>query len=64
MSAALQIAAAANVRLCLVLLDFAWLDDPLRRAALDSSAFADRVLDPFLEKFGGHQAIHSLDIIN
>jgi hypothetical protein len=64
MSAAIDVATATNVRLCLVLLDFAWLDDPLRRAALDSSAFADRVLDPFLDKFGRSEAIHSLDIIN
>ena len=64
MSAALEIAAASKVRLCLVLVDFAWLDDPAGRAALDSGAFADRVLDPFLEKFGRSDAIHSFDIIN
>lgn len=64
MSAALEIAAATRVRLCLVLVDFAWLDDAVRRAALDSSAFADRVLDPFLEEFGRSESIHSLDIIN
>ena len=64
MSAALEIAAASGVRLCLVLVDFAWLDDPARRAALDSTAFADRVLDPFLDKFGRSESIHSLDIIN
>ncbi len=64
MSAALEIATASKVRLCLVLVDFAWLDDPARRAALDSSAFVDRVLDPFLDKFGRSDAIHSLDIIN
>ncbi len=29
--------APSSVRLCLVLVDFAWLDDPARRAALDSS---------------------------
>lgn len=64
MSAALEIASAARVRVCLVLVDFAWLDDPLRRAALDSPAFADRVLDPFLETFGRSDAIHSMDVIN
>jgi hypothetical protein len=64
MSAALEIAAAARVRLCLVLVDFAWLDDPVRRLALESPAFADRVLDPFLERFGRSDAIHSFDIIN
>src|SRR5687767_163615 len=30
MDAALDIAAAANVGLCLVLVDFAWIDDPVR----------------------------------
>jgi hypothetical protein len=64
MNAALEIAAASRVRLCLVLVDFAWLDDPVRRVALESSAFADRVLDPFLDRFGRSDAIHSLDIIN
>ena len=64
MDAAIEIATATNVRLCLVLVDFAWLDDPVRRAALDTGAFADRVLDPFLARFGRSDAIHSLDIIN
>lgn len=64
MSAALEIATSTKVRLCLVLVDFAWLDDPQRRAALDSGAFLDRVLDPFLEQFGSSDAVHSLDIIN
>jgi hypothetical protein len=64
MDAALDIAANAHVRLCLVLLDFNWLDDAKRRATLESTAFLDRVLDPFLDRFGGHAAIHSLDIIN
>lgn len=64
MNAALEIAASTKVRLCLVLVDFAWLDDPLRRAAIDSGAFGDRVLEPFLEKFGASDAIHSFDIIN
>lgn len=64
MSASLEIAGSTKVRLCLVLVDFAWVDDPLRRAALDSAAFADRVLEPFLDRFGRSAAIHSLDIIN
>jgi len=64
MRAALDIAAAANVRLCLVLVDFAWLDDQHRRRALESPAFADRVLDPFLDRFGNDPSIHSFDIIN
>lgn len=68
MDAALDIAGSAGVRLCLALLDFAWLDDPARRLALldrdDRSAFLDRVIDPVLDRFGRHQAIHSIDIIN
>ena len=64
MDAALEIASATGVRLCLVLIDFAWIDAPSRRLALESSAFFDRVLDPFLERFGRHDAIHSLDVIN
>jgi hypothetical protein len=68
MDAALGIAGAAGVRLCLALLDFAWLDDPARRLALldrdGSSAFLDRVIEPMLDRVGGHHAIHSIDIIN
>ena len=64
MDAAVEIAGSTGVRLCLVLIDFAWLDDPLRRAALESPAFIDRVLDPFLDRYGGHDAIHSYDVIN
>ena len=64
MDAALDIAASTDVRLCLVLVDFAWIDDAVRRAALDSAAFNERVLDPFLERYGSHTAIHSLDVIN
>ncbi len=64
MDAALDIAASSGVRVCLVLLDFAWLDDPKRRVALESAAFIDRVLDPFLERYGANPSIHSLDVIN
>lgn len=64
MSAALEIAGAENVRLCLVLVDFAWLDHPDRRKALESDAFVDRVLDPLLDRFGRSDAIHSFDVIN
>ena len=66
MKAALDIAGAHGMRLCLVLVDFAWLDDPVRRTALigDRPVFFDRVLDPFLDRHGRHPAIHSLDIIN
>ena len=64
MAAALEIAADANVRLCLVLVDFAWLDHAGRRAALESGAFVDRVISPFIDRYGSHPAIHSFDVIN
>ena len=64
MDLAVEIAAATGVRLCLVLVDFAWLDDAMRRTALESAAFLERVLDPFLDRYGAHDAIHSYDIIN
>jgi hypothetical protein len=64
MAAALEMSSAAGVRLCLVLVDFAWLDHSKRRESLESTAFFDRVLDPFLDRFGKHDAIHSFDVIN
>jgi hypothetical protein len=64
MDAAVDIADSTGVRLCLVLVDFAWLDDAARRAALESAAFIDRVVDPFLDRYGAHEAIHSYDVIN
>lgn len=64
MRTALDIAAESNVRLCLVLLDFAWLEYTERRGALSSGAFFERVLEPFLDRFGRHPAIHSIDVIN
>lgn len=64
MDAAVDVAGATGVRLCLVLVDFSWLDDQARRAALESTAFFDRVLDPFLDRYGTHDAIHSYDVIN
>ena len=66
--AALEIAASHDVRLCLVLLDYLWFDDPQRRLALlnrhSESAFLDRVLDPVLDRYGQSAAIHSFDLIN
>lgn len=68
MDAAIDIAASSGVRLCLVLLDFLWFDDPQRRLALldrgGASGFLDRVVDPFLDRYGAAPAIHSLDLIN
>ena len=64
MDAAVEIAGSTGVRLCLVLIDFSWLDDAARRAALESTAFVDRVIDPFVDRYGTHDAIHSYDVIN
>ena len=68
MDAAIAIADDHGVRLCLVLLDFLWFDDPQRRLALldrhGEPAFLDRVLDPFLDRYGRSTAIHSFDLIN
>ena len=56
MDAALEIAASCGMRLCLVLIDFLWFDDPERRLALldrrGDSAFLDRVIEPFLDRYG------------
>jgi hypothetical protein len=62
--AALDIAGRAAVRLCLVLLDFSWLDDERRVFALESRAFAERVVEPLLDRVGRADAIHSFDVIN
>jgi hypothetical protein len=68
MDAALEIASRQGVRLCLVVLDYLWFDDPQRRLALldrgGESAFLDRVLEPFLDRYGRSAAIHSFDLIN
>ena len=68
MDAALEIASSHGVRLCLVVLDYLWFDDPQRRLALldreGESAFLDRVLEPFLDRYGQSAAIHSFDLVN
>ena len=68
MDAAFDIVSACGVRLCLVLLDFLWFDDPQRRLALlnrrGDSAFLDRVLEPVLDRYGRSPAVHSFDLIN
>ena len=75
MDAALTIAAEVNLQLCLVLLDFEWVSDAARRAAVrvegGSCAFIGRALDPMLDRYGPDReradlgrAIHSFDIIN
>jgi hypothetical protein len=68
MDAAIEIASRHGVRLCLVLLDYLWFHDPQRRLALldrqGQSAFLDRVLAPFLDRYGRSPAIHSFDLVN
>jgi hypothetical protein len=68
MDAALDIVASCGMRVCFVLLDFLWFDDPAARLALldrrGQSAFLDRVLDPFLDRYGRSPVIHSFDMIN
>jgi hypothetical protein len=68
MDAALEMASSHGVRLCVVVLDYLWFDDPQRRLALlnreGESAFLDRVLEPFLDRYGPSAAIHSFDLIN
>jgi hypothetical protein len=68
MDAAIDIAATTGVRLCLVLIDYLWFHDPQRRLALldrhGASGFLDRVVDPFLDRYGPAPAIHSFDLIN
>ena len=68
MDAAIEIAASTGVRLCLVLIDYLWFHDPQRRLALldrdGASGFLDRVIDPFLDRYGNATAIHSFDLIN
>lgn len=68
MDAALDIAGSCGLRICFVLIDYLWFDDPARRLALldrqGDSAFLDRVLDPFLDRYGRSPAIHSFDMIN
>jgi hypothetical protein len=68
MDAALDVAGSCGMRICFVLIDYLWFDDPARRLALldrqGDSPFLDRVLDPFLDRYGRSPAIHSFDMIN
>jgi hypothetical protein len=73
MDAALGCARDAGVRLCLVLFDYAWMHDPLRRAqaARRPAELIDALIDPLLDAYGNDgpraelgQAIHSFDVIN
>ena len=73
MDAALTCAREAGVRLCLVLFDYAWMHDPLRRAlaARAHTELIAALIDPLLDAYGTAgpradlgEAIHSFDIIN
>ncbi|MDP3716309.1 MAG: hypothetical protein Q8T13_00910 [Acidobacteriota bacterium] len=75
MDAALTCARDAGVRLCLVLFDYAWMHDPMRRAmaasARDRAGMIGALVEPLLDAYGTAgaradlgQAIHSFDIIN
>jgi hypothetical protein len=73
MDAALGCAREAGVRLCLVLFDYAWMHDPMRRAlaARRPGELIEALIDPLLDAYGTGgpraelgQAIHSFDVIN
>lgn len=73
MDAALTCARDAGVRLCLVLFDYAWMHDPLRRAlaARQRTEMFEALLEPLLDAYGTNgpraelgQVIHSFDVIN
>ena len=73
MDAALACARDAGVRLCLVLFDYAWMHDRLRRslATRRSSDLIGALIEPLLDAYGTNgvraelgEAIHSFDIIN
>lgn len=75
MDAALLCARDAGVRLCLVLLDYAWMHEATRKALVATdqgrAEFMQHVVEPLLDAYGTGgaradlgQAIHSFDIIN
>ena len=75
LDAALGCARDVGLRLCLVLLDYAWVHDAGRKALLATEHGLDRFLhhliDPLLDAYGANggraqlgRAIHSFDIIN
>ena len=80
MDGALEIARSAGIRLCLVLFDFSWMrrtehhDGDGRRVfttqpqLLKTDSGVGRVLesivDPLLDRYGRHDAIHSFDVMN
>jgi len=75
MDAALLCARDASVRLCLVLIDYAWMHEATRKALVATAdgraEFMQQLLEPLLDAYGTDgaraelaQAIHSFDIIN
>lgn len=68
MDAALSCAREAGVRVCLVLVDYAWMHDAARRTLAATpdgrEVFLERLLDPLLAAYGSSAAIHSFDVIN
>jgi hypothetical protein len=75
LDAALLCARDAGVRLCLVLIDFAWMHEATRKALIATedgrAEFMQQLIDPLLAAYGTGgpradlaQAIHSFDIIN
>ena len=76
MDAALEIAGARGMALCLVLFDFLWM----KGAPLEGTSYAPNpealaspegqarlfgnVIDPFLDRYGASTALHSIDVIN
>jgi len=68
LDAALACAEAAGVRLCLVLIDYAWMHDATRKSLVATASgrevFLDAVFDPLLAACGSSTVIHSFEIIN
>ena len=80
MDCALEIARGAGVKLCPVLFDFSWmrrtqLSDSAGRPVFETqpdllrtpegvSRVLAGIVEPFLDRYGGHDAIHSFDVIN
>jgi len=80
MDCALEIASAAGTRLCLVLFDFSWMRRTEHHGSDGRRVFAtqpdllktdagvarvlDSLVDPLLDRYGRHEAIHSFDVMN
>ena len=72
---ALSCARDSGVRLCLVLLDYAWMHEPTRKSLVTSASgretWLQLLIEPLLDAYGADgarselgRAIHSFDIIN